>query len=220
MSHFRATTAQFVPAIRNTFSDGGLKPGEKLEQVGETKKSDTAVSEFEKPSGGRAGTFSLHVSEARERKLRTPEKKRGEREENHTEFARDGGNGSIGRVGGLGGTMHVTHLPTRRFFARSFARSGDGDDGRRERSETNASPIECRPCQKSRSPAGGEEEEEKKRARHFPFRPNAGPPPRQIATVRPPTSPPPSPPPPPPPLPLTITIAIAIAVTTVTASLM
>lgn len=86
MSHFRTTTAQFAPAIRNTFSNGGLKPGEKLEQVAETKESGTAVSEFEKltMSGGRTGTFFLHVNGARERKLRTPEKKkkRGEREKN------------------------------------------------------------------------------------------------------------------------------------------
>lgn len=96
---------------------------------------------------------------------------------------------------------------------RAFVSHGDvalgDDDGRIERSETNASPIERRPCQKSRSPAGGEKEEEKKRATRpgiFPFarmRDHH----HAIATIhhryRSPL---------PPPLPITI----AIAITTVT----
>lgn len=62
--------------------------------------------------------------------------------------------------------MHVTHLRMRRFFFSRVRCTGGDVPGtatdRIERSETNASPIERRPCQKSPSPAGGEKGEKKK----------------------------------------------------------
>lgn len=126
MSHFRATTAQFAPAIRNTFSVGGLK----LER--NFSKSEKLMNRRDR---SRSKTGAGRTTLLFDRNFETTEEKLADFETRFSAALRDGrterrreknrsrspnSRAATAKSDGSGGTMHVAHLRTRRLFARSL----------------------------------------------------------------------------------------------------
>jgi len=101
--------------FRNTFSDGGSKPERNFsnESARPYRKRHFFRSKFRNSVGKVRGPETQVRAALQEKRMERGEKKSIE----ITEFARDGET-TVTRSDGSDGTIHVTHLRMRRFFAR------------------------------------------------------------------------------------------------------